>query len=49
MVLAIEPMTTIGTTEITQADDGWSIYSQDGSLAAPSSSPSRSPPTGLAC
>jgi len=34
MVLAIEPMTTIGTTEIAQDDDGWSIYSQDGSLAA---------------
>jgi len=30
MVLAIEPMTTIGTTEISQADDGWSIYSSDG-------------------
>jgi methionyl aminopeptidase len=34
MVFAIEPMTTIGTTEISQADDGWSIYSKDGSLAA---------------
>jgi methionyl aminopeptidase len=34
MVLAIEPMTTIGTTEVVAADDGWSIYSQDGSLAA---------------
>ena len=34
MVLAIEPMTTIGTTEIVTADDGWAIYSKDGSLAA---------------
>jgi methionyl aminopeptidase len=34
MVLAIEPMTTLGTTEIIAADDGWSIFSKDGSLAA---------------
>ncbi|MGD0197786.1 MAG: type I methionyl aminopeptidase [Solirubrobacteraceae bacterium] len=34
MVLAIEPMTTIGTTEIVTSDDGWAIYSKDGSLAA---------------
>jgi methionyl aminopeptidase len=34
MVLAIEPMVNVGAHTIRTADDGWSIYSQDGSLAA---------------
>ncbi len=34
MVLAIEPMTTAGRHAVRMGDDGWSIYSQDGSLAA---------------
>ena len=34
MVLAIEPMVTAGGHEIRMASDGWSVYSQDGSLAA---------------
>ncbi len=34
MVLAIEPMTTTGTTEVESGSDGWAIYSTDGSLAA---------------
>jgi methionyl aminopeptidase len=34
MVLAIEPMTTIGTVDVTAGEDGWAIYSKDGSLAA---------------
>ena len=34
MVLAIEPMVTAGRHTIRVADDHWSIYSQDGSLAA---------------
>jgi methionyl aminopeptidase len=34
MVLAIEPMTTIGTVDVTPGEDGWAIYSKDGSLAA---------------
>jgi methionyl aminopeptidase len=35
MVLAIEPMITAGDHEIQpDADDGWSIYTADGSLAA---------------
>ena len=34
MVLAIEPMTTAGRHQVRMGDDGWSIYSQDGSLAA---------------
>jgi len=34
MVLAIEPMTTIGTVEVEAGEDGWAIYSADGSLAA---------------
>ncbi len=34
MVLAIEPMVTAGRHAIRVADDRWSIYSQDGSLAA---------------
>ena len=34
MVLAVEPMTTAGRHMVRMGDDGWSIYSQDGSLAA---------------
>ena len=34
MVLAIEPMVTAGGHAIRMADDGWSVYSKDGSLAA---------------
>ena len=34
MVLAIEPMVTAGRHAIRIADDGWSIFSQDDSLAA---------------
>jgi methionyl aminopeptidase len=34
MVLAIEPMVTVGAHEIRMASDGWSVFSRDGSLAA---------------
>ena len=34
MVLAIEPMVTAGGYDIRMDSDGWSVYSQDGSLAA---------------
>jgi methionyl aminopeptidase len=34
MVLAVEPMVTAGRHAVRVADDGWSIFSQDGSLAA---------------
>ncbi|MBA2517937.1 MAG: type I methionyl aminopeptidase [Solirubrobacterales bacterium] len=34
MVLAIEPMTTAGRHGVRMGDDGWAIYSQDGSVAA---------------
>lgn len=34
MVLAIEPMTTAGRPPVRVDRDGWSIYSQDGSLTA---------------
>jgi methionyl aminopeptidase len=34
MVLAVEPMTTAGRHTVRMGDDGWSIFSQDGSLAA---------------
>ncbi len=34
MVLAVEPMVTAGTHPIRMASDNWSVYSQDGSLAA---------------
>jgi methionyl aminopeptidase len=34
MVLAIEPMTTAGRHAVRMGDDGWAIYSQDGSVAA---------------
>ncbi len=34
MTLAIEPMVNIGSEGIRMGDDGWSVYSDDGSLAA---------------
>jgi methionyl aminopeptidase len=34
MVLAIEPMTTVGRAGVRAGGDGWAIYSQDGSAAA---------------
>ena len=34
MVLAVEPMTTAGRHAVRMGDDGWSIFSQDGSLTA---------------
>ena len=34
MVLAVEPMVTAGKHAVRVADDHWSIFSQDGSLAA---------------
>lgn len=34
MVLAVEPMTTAGRQQVRMGDDGWSVYSQDGSLTA---------------
>src|SRR5919112_2020990 len=34
MVLAIQPMVTAGRHMVRMGDDGWAIYSQDGSLAA---------------
>jgi len=34
MVLAVEPMVTAGRHQVRMGDDGWAIYSQDGSLAA---------------
>lgn len=34
MVLAVEPMVTVGRHAVRLADDHWAIYSQDGSLAA---------------
>jgi len=34
MVLAIEPMVTAGRHMVRMGEDGWAIYSQDGSLAA---------------
>jgi methionyl aminopeptidase len=34
MVLAVEPMVTAGRHMVRMGDDNWSIYSQDGSLAA---------------
>ena len=34
MVLAVEPMVNAGAHPIRVADDSWSVYSQDGSLAA---------------
>lgn len=34
MVLAIEPMITLGSSQVKQLDDGWTIVTLDGSLAA---------------
>lgn len=34
MVLAVEPMVNVGKHQVRMADDHWSIFSQDGSLAA---------------
>jgi methionyl aminopeptidase len=34
MVLAVEPMVNVGTHPIRVAGDNWSVYSEDGSLAA---------------
>jgi methionyl aminopeptidase len=34
MVVAIEPMVNVGGPEIVSGDDGWAVYSEDGSLAA---------------
>ena len=34
MVLAIEPMVNAGGALVRMGDDGWAVYSQDGSLAA---------------
>src|SRR4051812_12653111 len=34
MVLAVEPMVTAGRHAVRMAEDGWAIYSTDGSLAA---------------
>jgi methionyl aminopeptidase len=34
MVMAIEPMVNVGTHAIRMGDDNWSVFSQDGSLAA---------------
>jgi methionyl aminopeptidase len=33
-VLAIEPMVNSGAAEVEMGDDGWAVYSKDGSLAA---------------
>jgi methionyl aminopeptidase len=34
MVFAIEPMITAGSYDVESGDDGWAIYTRDGSLAA---------------
>jgi methionyl aminopeptidase len=34
VVLAIEPMVTMGSHEVVTAADGWTVSSVDGSLAA---------------
>ncbi len=34
MVLAVEPMVNVGKHKVIMDDDGWSIYSSDGSLSA---------------
>jgi len=34
MTLAIEPMVNAGTHRVRVGDDGWAVYSEDGSLAA---------------
>jgi methionyl aminopeptidase len=34
MVLAIEPMVTMGSNDVRILDDGWTAVTRDGSLAA---------------
>ena len=34
MVFAIEPMITVGSYDVESGDDGWAVYTRDGSLAA---------------
>ena len=34
MVFAIEPMVNVGSPHVYMDDDGWSVYSEDGSMAA---------------
>ncbi len=34
MVLAIEPMVNVGTSEVRKLDDGWTVVTEDGSLSA---------------
>lgn len=34
MALAIEPMLTLGDAQVAELDDGWTVVSQDGSVAA---------------
>ena len=34
MVLAIEPMLSVGSSEIVTGDDEWTVRTQDGSLSA---------------
>ena len=34
MVVALEPMATIGSAETTQLGDGWTVVTKDGTLAA---------------
>jgi len=34
IVLAIEPMTTIGSSDVTESDDGWTVVTLDGGAAA---------------
>ena len=45
MVLAVEPMITAGRHMVRMGDDGWAIFSQDGSLAAHFEFTIASPPT----
>jgi methionyl aminopeptidase len=34
MTLAIEPMINVGTPDVHMAEDGWAVYTSDGSLSA---------------
>jgi methionyl aminopeptidase len=34
MVIAVEPMVTAGSQEIRMGEDGWAVYSADGSISA---------------
>ena len=34
LVLTVEPMVTMGVADVVQADDGWTICTADGSMAA---------------